>query len=304
MASSEGIYISVIIPCYNQGQYLPEALGSVLQQTYVNWECIIVNDGSEDNTEQVALKYQEKDSRFKYLFQENKGLSGARNAGLRLAAGNFIQFLDADDYLGKNKFGVFVNRLSVNPELELLISNFVLFNQQANGTIEPYCNLNREFDASNIIKYWDIEFTIPIHCAIFNKKLLSKGFDINLKAKEDWVMWVDVFQQTPVYDFDNAPQAFYRIHQTNMTKDNLHMQAFTTDVFEVLYNRVQDMSLKHLVFNRLSQYNKQIIANKDMTIDFLRSSYTYKIGNVILFPLKKIKGYTNRILQRVHPDHI
>lgn len=71
--------ISVIVPCYNQAQYLDECLQSVLDQTYQNWECIIVNDGSPDNTEEIALRWTKKDSRFRYLKKENEGLSSARN---------------------------------------------------------------------------------------------------------------------------------------------------------------------------------------------------------------------------------
>ena len=63
--------VSIIVPCYNQAQYLPETLDSVLAQTYPYWECIIVNDGSPDNTEEIAKHYCEKDNRFKYLFKEN-----------------------------------------------------------------------------------------------------------------------------------------------------------------------------------------------------------------------------------------
>lgn len=91
--------ISVIVPCYNQAQYLDECLQSVLDQTYQNWECIIVNDGSPDHTEEVAKKWLEKDNRFRYIYKENGGLSSARNAGIREAKGEYLFFLDCDDLL-------------------------------------------------------------------------------------------------------------------------------------------------------------------------------------------------------------
>ena len=96
--------ISVIVPCYNQAHYLDECLQSVLDQTYQNWECIIVNDGSPDNTEEVAKKWVEKDSRFKYLLKENGGLSSARNAGINVAKGEWILPLDSDDRIGNKYF--------------------------------------------------------------------------------------------------------------------------------------------------------------------------------------------------------
>ena len=74
--------ISIIMPSYNQGLYLSEALESVLAQTYTNWECIIVDDGSKDNTPEVSKAYCAKDSRIQYIYQDNCGVSAARNIGL------------------------------------------------------------------------------------------------------------------------------------------------------------------------------------------------------------------------------
>src|ERR1043166_2529650 len=89
--------VSVIVPCYNQGEYLPEALESVLAQTFRNWECVIVSDGSPDNTAQVASLYAEKDSRIHFYDTEHGGVSAARNFAISKAKGEYILPLDADD---------------------------------------------------------------------------------------------------------------------------------------------------------------------------------------------------------------
>ena len=93
--------ISVIVPCYNQAQYMDESLQSVLDHSYQNWECIIVNDGSHDNTEVVGLKWQGKDERFVYVHKKNGGLCSARNYGIELAKGKYILPLDCDDKITK-----------------------------------------------------------------------------------------------------------------------------------------------------------------------------------------------------------
>ena len=103
--------ISVIVPCYNQAQYLDECLQSVLDQTYTDWECIIVNDGSPDNTEDVAKKWVEKDTRFIYLSKENGGLSSARNAGIEIAKGEWILPLDAAEKYGKSGYGEYLKKI-------------------------------------------------------------------------------------------------------------------------------------------------------------------------------------------------
>jgi glycosyltransferase involved in cell wall biosynthesis len=91
--------VSVIVPCFNLESYLPDALNSVLAQTFPDWECIIVDDGSKDNSCEVAKDYIVKDSRFRLFTQENAGVSFARNRGVRESGGEYLLFLDADDIL-------------------------------------------------------------------------------------------------------------------------------------------------------------------------------------------------------------
>jgi len=89
--------VSIIVPCYNQAHYLDESLQSILDQTYPNWECIIVNDGSPDATEEIAQKWVAKDARFIYIYKDNGGVSTARNLGISQAKSDYILTLDADD---------------------------------------------------------------------------------------------------------------------------------------------------------------------------------------------------------------
>ena len=93
---------SIIIPCYNQAHFLPDCLNSILEQEFQDWEAIVVNDGSTDETSQVAIGYQKKDTRIKLIEKENGGLSSARNFGIRSAQGKRFIFLDADDFLYSN----------------------------------------------------------------------------------------------------------------------------------------------------------------------------------------------------------
>ena len=121
--------ISVIVPCYNQAHFLDETLNSILNQSYTNWECIIVNDGSPDNTENIAKKWMKKDQRFKYISKENGGLSSARNHGLKVAKGDFIQFLDSDDLLSFDKFKKSINAFK-NQDAAIVITNFIRFKKK------------------------------------------------------------------------------------------------------------------------------------------------------------------------------
>lgn len=218
--------VSIIIPCYNQAHFLDEALQSVFDQTYANWECIIVNDGSTDNTKEIAKKWDERDSRFFYSYQENGGLSSARNTGLNIANGDYIQFLDADDCLHHFKFQESLE-LVKQYNADLIITNYVACIGDKNIIIPPRFILQEDcFNFESVVFKWDYEFAIPIHCALFNAKYFKDfRFPIYLKAKEDWIMWITIFKSMPSTSFINKPYAIYRDHENSMTKDKNEMQS-------------------------------------------------------------------------------
>ncbi len=105
--------ISVIVPCYNYGHLIQDTINSIIAQTYTNWELLVVDDGSADNTMTVVKELAAQDSRIRYIWQSNAGLASARNKGLQHAKGDYIQFLDADDLIESDKFK-FQNELFKN----------------------------------------------------------------------------------------------------------------------------------------------------------------------------------------------
>lgn len=218
--------VSVIIPCYNQGDFLGNALQSLINQTYSNWECIIVDDGSADNTPEVGKIFQNGDSRITYFKKENGGLSSARNLGLNKIKGDFVQFLDADDFISVKKFELSIKSL-VEMQVDMVISNFQYYKSSLDKFVSPYFKLNEKvLDTSSIINKWDLEFTIPIHCGFFKSEVFRNfRFPIELRAKEDWIMWVDLFKKENTFYFIDLSLAFYTIHDANMTKNSAFMFA-------------------------------------------------------------------------------
>jgi len=110
--------ISVIIPTYNRSHVIRNALETVRLQSYTNWECLIIDDGSTDTSEEIITKYIKSDNRFKFISRTNsrkKGAATCRNIGLENATGQFIQFLDSDDVMAPNKFETHINRLKNEP---------------------------------------------------------------------------------------------------------------------------------------------------------------------------------------------
>ena len=91
--------ISIVVPVYNVENYLCMCLDSIMSQTYQNFECLLINDGSPDNSADICREYVEKDSRFQYFEKENGGLSDARNYGIRKSKGSYLTFVDSDDWI-------------------------------------------------------------------------------------------------------------------------------------------------------------------------------------------------------------
>ncbi|MEO8255399.1 MAG: glycosyltransferase family 2 protein [Flavobacterium sp.] len=223
--------VSIIVPCYNQAHYLTEALQSVLEQTYENWECIIVNDGSPDNTEAVAQEWLAKDSRFKYIYKENGGLSSARNAGLEVSRGEYIQFLDSDDLL--NRYKLEKQLACLTDKIDIVICDYFPFDNETGAFrreryMNPFPDTN-QFKNEIIIK-WEKSLSIPCHCILFKTKLLSGKdsiirFDESLPNHEDWDFWVRVFYYSSGIFNLKYSLVKYRIHNKSMCVDNEKMNA-------------------------------------------------------------------------------
>lgn len=124
--------ISIIVPIYNVGKYLPKCIESILNQTFKNFELILVNDGSTDNSGVVCDDYEKKDTRIKIIHKSNGGVSSARNAGLYVAKGEYIGFVDPDDYIDKNMYEK-LYRLCIDNNSDIAICRF---NREINGKIQ------------------------------------------------------------------------------------------------------------------------------------------------------------------------
>ena len=131
--------VSVIIPAYNGDRYISEAIDSVLAQTYTNYEIIVVDDGSTDNTSQVVKAYGD---RVRYIYRENQGVASARNLGIAKAEGEYIAFLDQDDLFFPNKLSEQLNCFELHPEAGIIHSGWLRINHcgEILGKVEPWHN--------------------------------------------------------------------------------------------------------------------------------------------------------------------
>lgn len=148
--------ISVIIPVYNVEKYLHECIDSIINQTFKNIEIICVDDGSTDNSYKILHEYASKDNRFILLRQENKGAGTARNAGLKIATGDFLAFLDADDFFEHDMLEIALNKIQ-ETEADFVIYNSNQFNDKTKEFINPNWVLRYDlFPNKNLFNYFEI----------------------------------------------------------------------------------------------------------------------------------------------------
>ncbi|NVN94417.1 MAG: glycosyltransferase family 2 protein [Bacteroidetes bacterium] len=259
--------VSVIIPCYNQAHFLPETLNSILNQKYSDWECIIVNDGSPDNTEEIALEWISKDKRFKYLKKENGGLSSARNIGLREAKGNFIQFLDSDDVIDSKKFEIQIKALQGTSENALSISDY--FSSLENDLLSPHPKrymspcFSTNFFLNELISNWEIKLSIPPHCFLFKSDLFKKNnifFNETLPNHEDWECWMNIFALKPEVKYINLKLVTYRIQSGGMCSNKALMKIGYLRAIEIQKSKFVRNSIEYLLL--ANRYNKILFGLK------------------------------------------
>ncbi len=228
--------VSVIIPCYNQAAFLPDAINSLKSQTIEDWECIIVNDGSTDNTAEVAEKLAQTDTRIRVINQENKGLSGARNAGLKAANSELLQFLDADDMLEKDKLRSQVEFLHSNSDIDIVFGDARYFTTK-NMELREYGYYAVDKTKAWIPELWNDRSTLleksltsnlfPINCPLVRYSVFNSvgSWNEDLEAHEDWEFWIRCAAANVKLEFFNKHNtlALVRMHSSSMTFDTSRM---------------------------------------------------------------------------------
>src|SRR5215203_4709811 len=207
------LLVSVVIPCYNQAHFLGEAIESILDQSHPNFEIIVVDDGSPDDTSEVAGRYP----RVRLVRQENKGLSGARNAGLARSEGEYIVFLDADDRLLPEALETHLEHLEAHPECAF--ASGPCRRIAADGSPLP-TPLQRHIEGDHYLVLLHRCYIWPPAVVMYRRAILETvgGFDTSRRAGEDPEMYLRIARRFPVCRHEKVV-AEYRLHDANMTGD-------------------------------------------------------------------------------------
>ena len=237
--------LSVIIPVYNVEIYLPRCLDSVIGQTYKNLEIIIVDDGSTDNSGKIAEQYAAQDDRIYVIHQENRGLGPARNSGLDVASGDFITFVDSDDWLELNAYETAIYMI------EHTGADIVSFQYQEhylNGTIEDKSLEENQFitDHSEMMHHYLIRSDFSIEGYQWNKISRRKLWD-GLQFSDSHLTHEDMIPTMELLEHANfiavCSQALYHYYRR---PDSLTQQSYTPNKMgAILYSHEMAESVKN-----------------------------------------------------------
>lgn len=247
--------VSIIIPTYNNADVVCDAIDCSLKQTYDALEVIVVDDGSADGT--GALLKDRYGCSINYIRQENRGLSAARNTGIRNASGKYLQFLDADDLIDQAKISVQMEQLQGISGLAVAYCDYVRSAiDDGNVTFRrktPLLDRQKPFD--DLIMKWETEVSIPPHCFLFDAAFFTKlgiSFDESLPTHEDWDCWMSVFACNPEVVFIDRPLADYRVRSDSMCSNREKMRdGFLMAIDrQISKNRADDGAVARLKIRR------------------------------------------------------
>lgn len=275
--------VSIIIPTYNRADLIGETLDSILAQTYHNWECIVVDDGSTDNTSEVLANYTKKDSRISYYHRPNQykaGGNGARNYGLDLSKGNYINWFDSDDVMLENKIEKQVIDL-YNSKYNFTVCHISVFEDH----IDNILGLRSQelYSSNNFYDFLTHEFAWLTNSALWKKDFLLKNnyrFNEKLKAAQEWEFISKVLSEENNYSCIDESLILNRKH-TNSISYNEEKELERS----INYLKARKFVYKYIEKREDLTKEKNYLYNyiKIQTENYMRSKDYKSLNEVIFF---------------------
>jgi glycosyltransferase involved in cell wall biosynthesis len=261
----------------------------MLAQTYPYWEALIIDDGSTDNSRRVAEEYQGRDTRFQYIYQANGGMSSARNHGLRIAKGEYVQFLDADDLLAPRKLEVQVAFLDTHPAVDIIYSDMRYFRHGAPSVLSRSGDMKDVRWMAEVDGQGDalIDILVEKSIMVVNAPLVRMSlvrrvgpFSEQLRSVEDWEFWIRCALAGALLHYDRTPDAWaiVRVHPTSTSQNALRMHNSEVTMRRELQTRLQKVG----AYNAM-KINLNLIDENQVYI----ARYNIIGGDILL----GIKGY-------------
>ncbi len=234
--------ITVYVVNHNYGCFLEEAMESVLNQSFQNFEILLIDDGSTDNSERLLKKYEIKDS-VNVIRQKNKGLNITNNIALRISSGKYIMRLDADDYLEKNALSTLVGELEKNPEYALIFPDY--YEVTESGKILHRVKRN---NFQKEVKLLDL----PAHgaCTMIRRDILNQlgGYDESFNRQDGYDIWLKIIYEYKIANI-NKPLFYYRKHAKSLTSNEIQILGTRAKIFKkhVSNRNISDLKILTII---------------------------------------------------------
>ena len=303
--------VSVVIPVYNGDRYIPQAVESVLNQTYPVNEIIIIDDGSTDQTRSVLQPYFD---RIHYVYQENQGVSVARNHGIKLSTGTFIAFLDADDVFLPQKLELQLQVFAENPQLGIVQSGWRRVNQQGEMImdVEPW----KQVPQLNLETWLRWKPFGTMGTLLFRREALQQvgGFEPGLTHAED----VDLILRLSLAGYTSAwlhqPTVCYRQHDQNTMRDGISQAKSINWVLDRFF-RLPNIPLEIQLIENWVRYSTLLWSSwylyytgfPQEMVDYLKKSWQYSPFSSIETIINWVEGfveYSNHLQQDLDADQL
>lgn len=238
--------VSIIMPAYNSSKYIGQAIESVISQTYKNWELIIVDDDSKDNTLEVIKKYMREDNRIKCIsLKKNYGAAHARNIAIENSKGKYLAFLDSDDLWYPEK---------LEKQISFMEKNNYYFSCTAyqqitddNKVLKKIIKVKNKYDYNEVLKNCPGNSTV-----IYNSHILGKIKAPNIKRRNDFIMWLRVIKKAEYLYGLNQPLSIYRIRKGSLSKNKIKLIKYQWKVYRE-FEKLSYMKSTYLVFYKIIQ---------------------------------------------------
>lgn len=271
--------VSVIIPTFNCGQYICQAIESALTQTYRDFEIIVVDDGSTDNTRETLGGYIQN-GLISYIYQENKGVAEARNMGILAARGEYIAYVDADDGLDNRMIGVCIEALT-REKTDWCITDIL--------RIESSGGKNRSRISKSIIpenlKRGILENDFSLRSPFFKRRILLETglYDKNLLTREDWDMNIRLIHNNKPFSYIPEPLYIYKIRTNSLMKSS--------------NRKSYDSTLK-----LLKKHHKKIADSGDREVAKIYAHHLWRLGKAYLTDVRDVKSAVACIAESMRYD--
>ena len=298
MVTEENFLISIVVPVYNAEKYLEQCLNSIQNQTYKNFEVILVNDGSMDHSESICMDFVKVDTRFKYFTKENGGASSARNFGLDHVLGEFITFIDADDWVDENHLEVLINNIKENNS-DMAVSSIKKFDNVSNFEFRVYSKQEKYLLNYNKLNREEFLVILPklIHASnsykiavskLFKKELVTDvRFDESIIYGEDLDFFFKLYNKVNSISYVDEITYIYRLHDESSSSKfgQLHMEQELA-IYKKMYERIEELGLPTIHYvntlRNLLDYRKDYLENRVLFNEYLE--FLEKIEKKITYP--------------------